>query len=42
MADVTYTSRVRIERLVGPHRLAYLAAEDQPVVFGVHGEVAEH
>ncbi len=39
---VTYTSRVRIERQVGPLRLAYLPAEKDPVLFGVHSEVAEH
>jgi hypothetical protein len=37
-----YVSRVRIERLGGPQRLAYLPAEDEPVAFGVHSEVAEH
>jgi hypothetical protein len=39
---VVYTSRVRIERQHGPLRLAYLPAEAEPVVFGVHAEVAEH
>lgn len=39
---VAYTSRVRIERKVGPVRLAYLPAEKEPVVFGVHSEVAAH
>ena len=42
MSEVTYTSRVRIERLAGPQRLAYLPAEDEPVAFGVHSEVARH
>jgi hypothetical protein len=42
MADVTYVSNVRIERLVGPLRLAYLPAESKPVMFGVHGAVAKH
>ena len=42
MADVSYVSRVRIKRLGGPQRLAYLPAEEEPVVFGVHSEVAEH
>jgi hypothetical protein len=42
MGDVTYVSRVRIKRLGGPHRLAYLPAEEEPVEFGVHAEVAEH
>ncbi len=40
--NVVYTSRVRIERKSGPIRLAYLPAEKEPVVFGVHSEVAEH
>lgn len=39
---VVYTSRVRIERKDGPVRLAYLPGEKEPVVFGVHSEVAEH
>ena len=37
-----YASRVRIERLGGPQRLAYLPAEERPVAFGVHSEVAAH
>lgn len=40
--QVVYTSRVRIERKSGPMRLAYLPAENEPVVFGVHSEIAEH
>jgi len=39
---VVYRSRVRIERQRGPRRLAYLPAEKEPVVFGVHSEIAEH
>ena len=42
MGEVSYVSRVRIERLGGPQRLAYLPAEQQPVASGVHSEVAEH
>jgi hypothetical protein len=42
MTDVAYTSRVRIERRTGPLRLAYLPAESEPVLFGVHGAIAEH
>jgi hypothetical protein len=42
MGDVEYVSRVRIERRPRSIRLAYLPAEDDPVTFGVHGEVAEH
>ena len=41
-AEPAYVSRVRIERLGGTQRLAYLPAEDEPVAFGVHSEVAEH
>jgi hypothetical protein len=39
---VVYCSRVRIERVNGPVRKAYLPAETEPVMFGVHDEVAEH
>jgi hypothetical protein len=43
MSDqVVYTSNVRIERVKGPHRRAYLPANEEPVHFGVHSEVAEH
>jgi hypothetical protein len=42
MGDVVYTSRVRIERVRGPLRKAFLTAEPAPVLFGVHGAVAEH
>ncbi len=37
-----YTSRVRIERLQGPVRNAWLPAESEPVTFGVHSEIAAH
>ncbi len=42
MSEVVYRSSVRIERVKGPIRRAYLPAEPQPVIFGVHGAVAEH
>ena len=42
MGNVTYTSRVRIERVRGPLRKAFLPAEPAPILFGVHGAVAEH
>lgn len=42
MADVAYRSQVRIERVKGPLRRAYLPAEPAPVLFGVHGPVARH
>jgi hypothetical protein len=40
--EPAYVSRVRIERLGGPRRLAYLPAESEPIEFGVHSEVADH
>ena len=42
MAEVAYVSKVRIERKVGPIRIAYLPGESQPVVFSVHGAIAAH
>ena len=43
MADpVVYRSKVRIERIKGPLRRAYLPVEPQPIFFGVHSEIAEH
>jgi hypothetical protein len=42
MTEPAYVSKVRIERLGGPQRLAYHPAEDEPTAFGVHSEVAEH
>ena len=42
MADVVYTSKVHVERIKGPLRIARLPGEAQPVVFSVHGAIAEH
>ena len=42
MSEVAYTSRVRIERLKGTLRIAYLPGEARPVTFSVHGAIAEH
>jgi len=42
MPDIAYRSKVRIERIKGPLRKAYLPAEKEPVLFGVHSEVAKH
>jgi hypothetical protein len=42
MANLAYVSNVRIERVKGPLRRAWLPAELEPVLFGVHGAVAEH
>jgi len=40
--EVVYTSKVRIERVKGPLRRAYLPQEEEPVFFGVHSEIAGH
>lgn len=42
MSEVAYHSRVSVVRDEGPLRRATLPAVDEQVVFGVHGEVAEH
>ncbi len=42
MSDVVYSADIRIERVRGPLRLAYLPAETDAVSFGVHGAIAEH
>jgi hypothetical protein len=42
MSDVVYISKVRIDRQKGPLRLAYLPGESHPVIFSVHGAIAEH
>ena len=41
MSQVVYSSHVTIHRLGGRLRSATVPAEDQPVLFGVHGAVAE-
>src|SRR5205814_4053267 len=42
MAEVAYRSEVRVERVKGPLRRAYLPAEQEPVLFSTHGPVAVH
>ncbi len=42
MGDVVYTADIRIERTKGPVRRAFLPATSEPVMFGVHGAIAEH
>ena len=42
MGEVVYRSRVSVTRDKGPLRSAILPALDEPVLFGVHGAVAEH
>lgn len=42
MSDVVYVSKARIDRKIGPLRIAYLPGESQPVIFSVHGAIAQH
>jgi hypothetical protein len=42
MSDVAYVSKIHIERLKGPLRVARLPGEAQPVYFSVHSEIAAH
>ena len=42
MAEIAYRSQVRIERIKGSLRHAFLPEEPQPVKFGTHGAVAKH
>lgn len=42
MAEVQYVSRVKVEPVEGKIRRAHLPATEEPVLFGVHGGVAEH
>jgi hypothetical protein len=42
VSEVKYVSRVKVEPVEGKVRRAYLPAEEEPVLFGVHAEIAEH
>ena len=42
MGELAYVSEVRVERLGGPLRAAHLPGEQEPVVYGMHGAIAEH
>ncbi len=42
MSEIAYVSQVRVERLGGPLRAAYLPGDDEPTVYGMHGAIAEH
>jgi hypothetical protein len=42
MSKVVYISKSSIERKRGPLRIAHLPAEPQPVVYSVHGAIAQH
>ena len=37
-----YTSKATVEKVKGPIRRAFLPAEESPVFFGVHSEIAAH
>ena len=42
MSKPLYISKIYIERRYGPVRIAHLPAEDQPVTFSVHRELADY
>jgi len=42
MSDVVYTANIRIERIEGPYRHAFVPGHEGPVEFGVHTAIAEH
>lgn len=42
MGEVAYTSKATIVRERGPMRTARVPGRDEPITFGVHGEIAEH
>jgi len=42
MGEVAYRSKVRVERVKGPLRLAWLPEEKEPIKFSTHGAVAAH
>jgi len=42
MSNVVYVSKSRLERKQGPVRVAHLPGEAQPVIYSVHGAIAEH
>jgi hypothetical protein len=42
MSEIVYVSNSKIERKQGPLRVAHLPGESQPVVYSVHGAIAEH
>lgn len=41
MSDPVYVSEVRLKKLEGSHRLAWIEPFEEPLEFGVHGEVQE-
>ncbi len=42
MSGTSYVSRVRVEPVEGRIRRAHIPGVKEPVLFGVHSEIAEH
>ena len=42
MSNVVYVSKSRIERRQGPLRIAQPPGQSNPVIYSVHGAIAEH
>ena len=42
VSELAYISRIRVEPVEGKIRRAHLPVQEEPVLFGVHSEVAEH
>ncbi|SVE21960.1 uncharacterized protein METZ01_LOCUS474814, partial [marine metagenome] len=42
MSEVVYSADIRIDRIKGTFRHAWLPAHEGPVEFGVHGAIKEH
>ena len=42
MGEVKYVSHVEIEPVAGKVRRASVPGEEEPILFGVHSEIAEH
>ena len=41
VGDIVHTSRLRVERVKGPVRQAFLEGFDTPIRFGVHGGIKD-
>ena len=39
--EVLYRSKVQVARIKGPYRRATIPAEDEPIFFSVHSEIAQ-
>ncbi len=40
--EVVYVSNVQVERIKGALRRTFVPAENDPIYFSVHSEIAEH